>query len=136
MLSRAKQEELSAKACAILQEVFNKSMYRDNLAAIEAAGAMAMYPVFDAARAALLPQAVEVFERLFNGKRVTPAETVAASVLVNATRTTEPQLARRLAALLPQAESELTLTLDKMSEPSSLALWKAARALLAWHNAQ
>ena len=136
MLSRAKQEELSAKACAILQEVFNKSMYRDNLAAIEAAGAMALYPVFDADRAALLPQAVEVFERLFNGQHVTPAETVAASVLVNATRTTESQLARRLAALLPQAESELTLALDKMSEPSSLALWKAARALLAWHNAQ
>ena len=136
MFSQQKQEELSAKACAILQEVFNKSMYGDNPTAIEAAGAMAMYPVFDADRAALLPQAVEVFERLFNGKRVTPAETVAASVLVNATQATPPTLAHRLAVLLPQAENELTLTLDKMTEPSSLALWKAARALLAWHNAQ
>ena len=134
MLSRAKQEELSAKACAILQEAFGCT--RSDLAAIEAAGTMALYPVFDADRAALLPQAVEVFERLFNGQRVTPAETVAAAVLVNATRATPAALARRLAALLPQAENELTMTLDKMTEPSSLALWKAARALLAWHNAQ
>ena len=134
MFSQQKQEELSAKACTILQEAFKGT--RSDLTAIEAAGTMALYPVFEADRAALLPQAVEVFERLFNGQRVTPFETVAAAVLVNATRATPPTLAHRLAVLLPQAENELTLTLDKMTEPSSLALWKAARALLAWHNAQ